>query len=64
MINGVIRLALRYRGLVLLLALVVMVYGSYLATTLPISGLRKPVICHAAKHSPAVIHTTEVCDSH
>ncbi|MFO0800525.1 MAG: efflux RND transporter permease subunit [Gemmataceae bacterium] len=36
MLNGVIRLALRYRGLVLLLALVVMVYGSYLATTLPI----------------------------
>lgn len=36
MLNGVIRLALRYRALVLLLALVVMVYGSYLATTLPI----------------------------
>ena len=36
MLNGVIRLALRYRGLVLLLALVVMVYGSYLATTMPI----------------------------
>jgi len=36
MLNGVIRLALRYRGLVLLLALVVMVYGGYLTTTLPI----------------------------
>ncbi len=36
MLNGVIRLALRYRGVVLLLALVAMVYGSYLATTLPI----------------------------
>lgn len=36
MLNSVIRLALRYRALVLLLALVVMVYGSYLATTLPI----------------------------
>ena len=36
MLNGVIRLALQYRGLVLLLALVVMVYGSFLATTMPI----------------------------
>ena len=36
MLNGVIRLALRYRGLVLLLAVVVMAYGGYLATELPI----------------------------
>ncbi len=36
MLNGVIRLALRYRALVLLVSLVVMGYGSYLATTLPI----------------------------
>jgi HME family heavy-metal exporter len=36
MLNGVIRLALQYRGLVVLLALVVMVYGGFLATTMPI----------------------------
>ena len=36
MLNGVIRLALKFRGLVVLAALVVMVYGSYLATTMPI----------------------------
>ena len=36
MLNHVIRLALRYRGLVLLLALVAMFYGGYLTTTLPI----------------------------
>ncbi|MGL4465775.1 MAG: efflux RND transporter permease subunit, partial [Planctomycetia bacterium] len=34
--NGVIRLALRYRGLVVLSALAVMIYGTYLSTTLPI----------------------------
>ena len=36
MLNGVIRLALQYRALVVMAALVVMVYGSYLATTMPI----------------------------
>ncbi len=36
MLNQLIRLALRFRGLVILLALLVMVYGSYLATLLPI----------------------------
>jgi HME family heavy-metal exporter len=36
MLDGVIRLALRYRGPVLLLAAVVMAYGGYLATSLPI----------------------------
>ncbi|MGL6075435.1 MAG: efflux RND transporter permease subunit [Fimbriiglobus sp.] len=36
MLNGIIRLALQFRGLVLLLALIVMAYGSFLATTMPI----------------------------
>src|SRR6187455_1118317 len=36
MLNAVIRFALRYRLLVVALSLTVMVYGSYLATTLPI----------------------------
>ena len=36
MLNNVIRLALKFRGLVVLAALVAMIYGSYLATTLPI----------------------------
>ena len=36
MLNSVIRLSLQYRGLVVLLALVVLVYGGYLSTTLPI----------------------------
>src|SRR3954467_15907712 len=36
MLNGVIRLALKYRGLVMLLAVVVMAYGSILATSLPV----------------------------
>ena len=36
MLNGVIRLALRYRGLVLLLAAVVLGYGTFAATALPI----------------------------
>ena len=36
MLNAVIRLALRYRLLVVVLSLTLMVYGSYLATTLPI----------------------------
>ena len=36
MLNAVIRLALRYRVLVVVLSLTLMIYGSYLATTLPI----------------------------
>jgi CzcA family heavy metal efflux pump len=36
MLNSVIRSSLRQRGLVVLLAIAVMVYGSYAATTLPI----------------------------
>ena len=36
MLNGVIRLALKFRGLVLLLAVVVMGYGAYLTTVMPI----------------------------
>ncbi|HJQ82051.1 MAG TPA: efflux RND transporter permease subunit [Lacipirellulaceae bacterium] len=36
MLNGVIRLALRYRTLVLAMSVVVLVYGGYLATTIPI----------------------------
>lgn len=36
MLNGVIRLSLKYRGIVLLLAVVTMIFGSYLATGLPI----------------------------
>jgi CzcA family heavy metal efflux pump len=36
MLNAVIRLALRYRLLVVVISLTLMVYGSYLATTLPI----------------------------
>src|SRR5262245_37381927 len=36
MLNAVIRFALRYRLLVVVLSLTVMVYGSYLASTLPI----------------------------
>lgn len=36
MLNAVIRLSLRYRPLVVVFALVLLVYGGYLATTLPI----------------------------
>src|SRR5947207_6000086 len=36
MLNAIIRFSLRYRMLVVALSLTVMVYGSYLATTLPI----------------------------
>lgn len=36
MLNAVIRLALRYRLLVVVMSLALMVYGSYLATTMPI----------------------------
>src|SRR5262245_61578511 len=36
MLNAVIRFALRYRLLVVVLSLTVMVYGTYLASTLPI----------------------------
>src|SRR5688572_12580944 len=36
MLNGVIRLALRYRTLVLAMSVVVLVYGGYLTTTIPI----------------------------
>ncbi|MFM9965397.1 MAG: efflux RND transporter permease subunit [Planctomycetaceae bacterium] len=36
MLNGVIRFALRYRMLVVVMSLALLVYGSYLATTLPI----------------------------
>lgn len=36
MLNAVIRLALSHRGLVMLFALIMLFYGSYLATTLPI----------------------------
>jgi HME family heavy-metal exporter len=36
MLNALIRLALRYRAMVVVISLVLMVYGSYLATRLPI----------------------------
>jgi CzcA family heavy metal efflux pump len=36
MLNGIIRFSLRYRMLIVVISLVVMVYGSYLATELPI----------------------------
>ncbi|MCH7689252.1 MAG: efflux RND transporter permease subunit, partial [Planctomycetes bacterium] len=36
MFNAVIRLALRYRTLVVMISLVLMVYGSYLASQMPI----------------------------
>src|SRR5882757_10326681 len=36
MLNAVIRFSLRYRMLVVVLSLTLLVYGSYLATTLPI----------------------------
>ena len=36
MLNAIIRLALRYRSLVVMLSLVLMVYGSYLASQMPI----------------------------
>lgn len=36
MLNAVIRFALRYRMLVLVISLALMVYGSYLATQMPI----------------------------
>src|SRR3954453_20681855 len=36
MLNAVIRLALRYRTLVLAASIVVLVYGGYLTTTIPI----------------------------
>ena len=36
MLDLVIRLSLRYRTMVMVAALIVMVYGSYLATTLPV----------------------------
>lgn len=39
MLNALIRLALRYRALVVLLSLVALVYGSYLASQLPIDVL-------------------------
>lgn len=39
MLDAVIRAALRYRALVVLAALAVLLYGSYLATTMPIDVL-------------------------
>src|SRR5688572_11864533 len=36
MLNAIIRLSLRYRMLVVVISLALMVYGSYLATTMPI----------------------------
>src|SRR5215207_3950340 len=36
MLNAIIRFALRYRMLVVITSLALMIYGSYLATTLPI----------------------------
>ncbi|MFM7152125.1 MAG: efflux RND transporter permease subunit, partial [Gemmataceae bacterium] len=36
MLASILRLSLRYRGLVLVVALVVLAYGGYLSTTLPI----------------------------
>ena len=36
MLNAIIRLALRYRSLVVVMSLVLLVYGSYLATLMPI----------------------------
>ena len=36
MLNAVIRFSLRYRLLIVVVSLTLMVYGSYLATTLPI----------------------------
>src|SRR5438045_5135171 len=36
MLNAIIRLALRYRSLVIAVCLVVLVYGGYLTTTIPI----------------------------
>src|SRR5918999_684178 len=39
MLNAVIRFSLRYRMLIVVVSLTLMVYGSYLATTLPIDVL-------------------------
>jgi hypothetical protein len=36
MLNGIIRFALRHRSLIVVLCLVVLAYGSYVATTMPI----------------------------
>ena len=36
MLNSIIRFSLRYRMLVVVMSLALLVYGSYLATTLPI----------------------------
>ena len=35
MLNALIRLSLRYRFLVVIVSLILLVYGSYLATTMP-----------------------------
>jgi len=35
-LNAIIRLSLRYRMLVVVISLAVLIYGSYLATTMPI----------------------------
>src|SRR4051794_8474002 len=39
MLNGIIRFALRYRALIVFLSLAALLYGSYVAATLPISVL-------------------------
>jgi Cu/Ag efflux pump CusA len=36
MLDAVIRFSLRYRFLVVIVSLILLVYGSYLATTMPI----------------------------
>lgn len=63
MLNAVIRMALRYRTLVLAISLVVLVYGGYLTTTIPIDvfpDLDRPrvvILTECPGLSPAEVET-------